>query len=188
LNRRPSGYEGILRYTPTHASPKQPMKSAKTGQSFRIVSAAFVASSRTITRTISCYAVKDGSYPTPDRFRHRGNHFLNCSCRADLEKAQAIKLRPVGFRSYRNQSSSACERDALFCSTPRAKIEFPSDCLPDAPQQLFDCAKLAGECPRVVACRASTYLVNLQEPSQFWGIEAYHDLSIDHCDRRCHVT
>ena len=43
----------ISRYTPTHASLKQPMKSTKIGERFRTVSAAFVPSSRTITRTKS---------------------------------------------------------------------------------------------------------------------------------------
>jgi hypothetical protein len=42
-----------LRYTPTHASLQEPMKSARERHSFRAVLDGFVPRTRTITRTIS---------------------------------------------------------------------------------------------------------------------------------------
>src|SRR6267142_495182 len=90
-----------LRYTATHAVQQEPIESARESNSFRLLLYRLVPRSRTITRTISCYTVRDGSYDSHGRCRHRGNHSLNCSCRADLEKAQAIKLRPGRLRPGR---------------------------------------------------------------------------------------
>ena len=44
-----------MRCTPTHAEQQEPMKSAREGNCFRLVSAGVVHRSRTITRTISAH-------------------------------------------------------------------------------------------------------------------------------------
>jgi hypothetical protein len=235
-----------LRYTPTHAVQQEPMKSAREGKCFRLVSDGFVHRSRTNTRTIcagkcarmrrgilavSAKLIKGGSdesrpihesyidgdsllpvvslfrqSPTersrpsggtrdrrqpissgescgsksrllPPLLRPSHNRGQECSCghcgsrgREHLlgcPSRQLVQLkgrgcatdssRQIGPRPgyFGAEQSSAVRLASRHLPADRrgivtAAVEFPSDCLPDVPQQLFYSVTVAGECPRSV--------------------------------------
>jgi hypothetical protein len=63
------------------------------------------------------------------------------------------KCRPQGFITSSKSSRSTRKHVALKCSIAQfwcSRGTLPSDCLPDALQQLADYAEFAGECPRDV--------------------------------------
>jgi len=176
-----------MRYTPTHAVQREPMKSTREAKSFRLVSDGFVPRSRTITRTISaeqavdpfsqlsilmkvlvatlrsmCAAKENLSLimftstsvnPCPlgqDASPVRPELVLGFLSTPLHTTVRCCPVCPVAFPHHQNQCGHHGDFARVLAHFYKPHSVFPSDCLPDVPQQLSHSVTVAGDCPRSV--------------------------------------
>jgi len=105
-----------------------------------------------VMRTSACVGFRSFGWSTSAVLLHLIFRVLLTPFHTAIVRDEPVLCRPGRFRSRRNQALHDI-RVALKCSTAQfwcSPAVFPSDCLPDVPHQLSDCAEVAGECPRSV--------------------------------------
>jgi|HubBroStandDraft_1064217.scaffolds.fasta_scaffold25605_2 hypothetical protein len=148
-----------LRYTPTHAVQQEPMKSAREGNCFRLVSDGVVHRSRTITRTesefhrirlLSCHM--SATRMTSDRMPIPTNsgRWGIASVMKKLYSRDGYLGRVEPF--FAKQGNHGCDGQNTDRNTvsPQFSREAHSDCIPDVLLQVFGFVKVICDCPRTV--------------------------------------
>jgi hypothetical protein len=156
---------GNLRYTPTHVVQQEPMKSAREGNCFRLVSDGVVHRSRTITRTISKQRNRRGKKVSRCQhgwvvlylnLSHAGlpvapSEFDLGTRRHILSLLQSNGPLALVLTDNQGKDRNFQRFNFLEKSEKNTFSEVSTSAhIPDVPLQLCDCVVVAGECPHDV--------------------------------------